>query len=97
MTERCSSLDRNGPTAETTMTRPSGNGWPWPYRFHPQFAVGSGVAVHADVDHNNPLRAKAIHTRTVPAYEIPATDVLSADTKINCFDRLGSSRFGPFG
>ncbi|MCA1681894.1 MAG: hypothetical protein LC700_01845, partial [Actinobacteria bacterium] len=40
------------------------------YRFHPQFAVGSGVAVHADVDDDNPLRAK----------EIPATDVPSAGT-----------------
>ncbi len=50
------------------------------YRFHPQFAVGSGVAVHADVDDDNPLRAKEIHTRTVPDYEIPATDVPSAGT-----------------
>lgn len=48
------------------------------YRFHPEFAVGSGVAVHADVDGDNPLRAKEIHTQTVPDYEIPATDVPSA-------------------
>ncbi len=50
------------------------------YRFHPEFAVGSGVAVHADIAEGNPLRAKQIHTRTVPCYEIPATDVPSADT-----------------
>jgi hypothetical protein len=36
------------------------------YRFHPEFAVGSGVAVHADVTQDNPLRANEIHTRTVP-------------------------------
>jgi hypothetical protein len=50
------------------------------YRFHPEFAVGSGVAVHADVTADNPLRAREIHTRTVPDFEIPATDVPSADT-----------------
>ncbi|MGH3937293.1 MAG: hypothetical protein ACRDTG_01450 [Pseudonocardiaceae bacterium] len=50
------------------------------YRFHPEFAVGSGVAVHADIAKDNPLRATEIHTRTVPDYEIPATDVPSADT-----------------
>ncbi len=50
------------------------------YRFHPEFAVGSGVAVHADVARDDPLRAKEIHTRTVPDYEIPATDVPSVDT-----------------
>ncbi len=50
------------------------------YRFHPEFASGSGAAVHAVIDGHNPLRAKQIHIRTVPDYEIPATDVPSADT-----------------
>lgn len=40
------------------------------YRFHPEFASGSGAAVHAVIDENNPLRAKQIHIRTVPDYEM---------------------------
>ncbi|MGH3998877.1 MAG: hypothetical protein ACRDTJ_15640, partial [Pseudonocardiaceae bacterium] len=50
------------------------------YRFHPEFASGSGAAVHAVIDRNNPLRATQIHLRTVPDYEVPATDVPNADT-----------------
>lgn len=50
------------------------------YRSHPEFAVGSGAAVHADVAADDPRRATELHTRTVPHYEIPATDVPSADT-----------------
>ncbi|MGH3772882.1 MAG: DISARM system helicase DrmA [Pseudonocardiaceae bacterium] len=50
------------------------------YRFHPEFASGSGAAVYAVLDEHNPLRATRIHIRTVPDYEIPATDVPSADT-----------------
>ncbi|MGH3437320.1 MAG: DISARM system helicase DrmA [Pseudonocardiaceae bacterium] len=50
------------------------------YRSHPEFAVGSGAAVHADVAADDTLRATEIHTRTVPHYEIPATDVPSAAT-----------------
>ena len=49
------------------------------YRFHPEFASGSGASVYADIAAGNPMRATAIHTRTVPDYEIPATDVPSAD------------------
>ncbi|MGH3985614.1 MAG: hypothetical protein ACRDST_23770 [Pseudonocardiaceae bacterium] len=43
---------------------------------NPEFASGSGAAVHAVIDEHIPLRAKQIHIRTVPDYEIPATAVV---------------------
>lgn len=50
------------------------------YRFHPEFAVGSGVAAHAEIAADDPMRATTVSTRTVPGFEVPATDVPSADT-----------------
>jgi hypothetical protein len=49
------------------------------YRFHPEFAVGHGVAVHAEPAADR-VRAVEISTSAVPVYEVPATDVPSADT-----------------
>lgn len=45
------------------------------YRFHPEFAVGHGTGVHADVSPSDPRRAVRISTTATPAYEIPHTDV----------------------
>lgn len=50
------------------------------YRFHPEFATGSGTAVHATISGDNPMRATKIRTRSMPEYEIPATDVPRPDT-----------------
>lgn len=43
------------------------------YRRNVEFAVGHGVAVHADVDPTDPNRATKISTRPVPSYEVPKT------------------------
>lgn len=43
------------------------------YRRHVEFAVGHGVAVHADVDPADVNRATKIVTRVVPNYEVPKT------------------------
>lgn len=48
------------------------------YRFHPEFAVGHGVAVHVEADPADPLAAVAVRTAAVPGYEIPYTDVPTA-------------------
>ncbi|MFD0203842.1 MULTISPECIES: DISARM system helicase DrmA [Saccharothrix] len=45
------------------------------YRFTPEFAVGHGVAMHADRNTERSLRAVRLTTRTVPNIEMPATDV----------------------
>ncbi|KWX04863.1 hypothetical protein TH66_06105 [Carbonactinospora thermoautotrophica] len=44
------------------------------YRFHPEFAVGHGVGVHAEPADGDPLRAVEIRTTAVPAYEVPHTE-----------------------
>src|SRR5207247_1940745 len=41
------------------------------YRDEVEFAVGHGVAVHADVDTSDPRRAIRIETRAAPAYDVP--------------------------
>ncbi|MCB0130591.1 MAG: hypothetical protein KDD78_07075, partial [Caldilineaceae bacterium] len=43
------------------------------YRNTVEFAVGHGVAVHADVDPENPHRAHRIVTATAPSYDVPQT------------------------
>ncbi|MEQ8853607.1 DISARM system helicase DrmA [Gimesia sp.] len=43
------------------------------YRRHVEFAVGHGVAVHADVDPADVNRATKIVTKVVPSYEVPKT------------------------
>lgn len=50
------------------------------YRFHPEFAVGHGVAVHAVQPDGDKMRAVEISTAAVPRYDVPATDVPSAAT-----------------
>lgn len=49
------------------------------YRLLPQFAVGHGVAVHAVCAPGDPTRAVRVETAAVPQYEIPTTDVPSAE------------------
>ncbi|MFE6609495.1 DISARM system helicase DrmA [Amycolatopsis sp. NPDC057786] len=49
------------------------------YRFHPEFAFGSGTAVHAVADPSDPMRATKINTSTVPEYEVPHTGVPTVD------------------
>ncbi|WP_145271418.1 DISARM system helicase DrmA [Tautonia plasticadhaerens] len=43
------------------------------YRRHVEFAVGHGVAVHAEVAPDDPGRAVRLVTRAIPSYEIPRT------------------------
>ena len=43
------------------------------YRSHVEFAVGHNIAVHADVDPDDPNRAMRLSSRSVPSYEIPKT------------------------
>lgn len=50
------------------------------YRLQPQFAVGSGAAVHVEPSPENPLRARLVETRTVPVYEVPPTDIPNPET-----------------
>jgi len=44
------------------------------YRDRCEFAVGHGVAVHAEVDPNDPRFARQVSTRIVPAHEVPLQD-----------------------
>jgi hypothetical protein len=43
------------------------------YRHEVEFAVGHGVAVHAETATDNPTRARSLSTRAVPRYEVAAT------------------------
>lgn len=45
------------------------------YRRHRQFAVGHGVAVHADLPEGRSDRALRLSTRIVPQYDVPATEM----------------------
>jgi hypothetical protein len=45
------------------------------YRFHPEFAVGHGTAVHVTVSDTDPRLAHTVATSTVPDHEVPFTDV----------------------
>ncbi len=54
------------------------------YRRHVEFAVGHNIAVHADVDPDDPNRAVRLSSRAVPSYEIPkATPPTIEDTDQN--------------
>jgi len=44
------------------------------YRRRVEFAVGHGVAVHAEPSPDDPARAVRMSTRVVPRYEVPAVD-----------------------
>ena len=43
------------------------------YRDHVEFAVGHGIATHADAAEDNPARAVRVVTEFLPAYEVPNT------------------------
>jgi hypothetical protein len=45
------------------------------YRDTVEFAVGHGVAVHAEPSSGDPTRAVRIVTRAIPHYDVPMTDV----------------------
>ncbi|MCD0459558.1 DISARM system helicase DrmA [Roseiconus lacunae] len=49
------------------------------YRRHVEFAVGHGVAVHAEVAPNDTNRAVRISSRAVPSYEVPKTTPPTVD------------------
>lgn len=44
------------------------------YRDHVEFAVGHGVGIQAEVDPDDPQRARSVSTRIVPHYDVPATE-----------------------
>ena len=48
------------------------------YRDTVEFAVGHGVAVHAEPSSGDPTRAVRIATRAIPHYDVPMTDVPTA-------------------
>src|SRR6185437_2749691 len=50
------------------------------HRHTPEFATGHGAAVHVTTAPGDPMRAIEVRTESVPAYEIPFTDVPAADT-----------------
>ncbi len=49
------------------------------FRDHVEFAVGHGVAVHAEPDPANARRAERIQTRAVPVFDLPRTDPPTLD------------------
>lgn len=49
------------------------------YRNRVEFAVGHGVAVHADVSLDDPTRANEIRTVVIPRYEVPVTETPGLD------------------
>lgn len=49
------------------------------YRRRVEFAVGHGVAVHADTAPNDPTRAVEIRTQVIPRLEIPVTETPGLD------------------
>ncbi|GAA3726579.1 DISARM system helicase DrmA [Salinactinospora qingdaonensis] len=49
------------------------------YRFAGEFAVGHSTAVAVDPAPDDPMRAVAVRTASVPRYELPHTDVPSAE------------------
>ncbi len=44
------------------------------YRGRVEFAVGHGVAVHAETAPNDPTRAVEVRTEVIPRYELPVTE-----------------------
>jgi hypothetical protein len=49
------------------------------YRDHIEFAVGHGVGIYAEVEPDDPQRARSVSTRIVPWYDVPATESPSAE------------------
>ncbi len=44
------------------------------YRRRVEFAVGHGVAVHAETPESDPTRAVEVRTEVIPSFEVPATE-----------------------
>jgi hypothetical protein len=54
------------------------------YRRQVEFAVGHGVAVHAEASLDDPTRARRLETRIVPVFEVPrSTPPTAADASID--------------
>lgn len=51
------------------------------YRTEVEFAIGHGVAVHADVLSEDPTRATAINTRIIPVRDVPETEAPTVDDR----------------
>jgi len=51
------------------------------YRRKVEFAVGHGVAVHADTLEDDPTRAYQIRTEVVPRYDVPVTETPGLDAR----------------
>ncbi|REG59662.1 helicase-like protein [Paraburkholderia sp. BL6669N2] len=49
------------------------------YRAQVEFAVGHGVAVHADIDPEDPTKCVRLRTRAMPTYEVPQTTPPTAE------------------
>ncbi|GEL75267.1 DISARM system helicase DrmA [Myxococcus virescens] len=49
------------------------------YRRRVEFAVGHGVAVHAETPANDPTRATLVRTEVIPRYEVPVTETPGLD------------------
>src|SRR5262245_61070623 len=80
------------------------------YRRQVEFAVGNGVAVHAEVAQADPYRAVRLMTKVLPTYEVPqqtpptAEDpgfealrdlVLDMKDLASCTDSEFSNKLGP--
>jgi len=51
------------------------------YRRRVEFAVGHGVAVHADTAPQDPTRATLVRTEVIPRYELPVTETPGLDAE----------------
>jgi hypothetical protein len=51
------------------------------YRNRVEFAVGHGVAVHAETEPDNPTRAVEVRTVIIPRYEVPVTETPGLDPR----------------
>jgi hypothetical protein len=49
------------------------------YRRRVEFAVGHGVAVHAETPPSDPTRATLVRTEVIPRYEVPVTETPGLD------------------
>lgn len=49
------------------------------YRRRVEFAVGHGVAVHAETAPSDPARAVEVRTEVIPSYEVPVTETPGLD------------------
>jgi hypothetical protein len=49
------------------------------YRRRVEFAVGHGVAVHAESPRNDPMRAALVRTDVIPRHEVPITEAPGLD------------------